>query len=55
MKFTNRSNKTNEWVGGPTKKFKQIPGYAGHVPGLKADSLCGGTYARLTQTAFDRN
>lgn len=48
--FGNRSKEAPTWIGGHTQDLKpqHLPGYAGHVPGVKADNLYAKTYGTLT-------
>jgi hypothetical protein len=43
------------WVGGPTHHIQNqhIPGYCGHVRGLKAESLLGAPFAKLTAKSLN--
>ena len=38
------------WTGGPTHSVQKqhVPGYCGHVSGMKAENLYGEPYAKLT-------
>ena len=43
------------WVGGPTHHVQRqhIPGYKGHVAGLKSEGLYARPYARLTAESLN--
>ncbi len=43
------------WTGGPTHHLQKqhIPGYCGHVKGLKAENLHGQPFAKLTADALE--
>jgi len=47
---TEASNLNGTWIGGPTHQLQKqhIPGYVGHVDGLKAENLFGQPYSKLT-------
>lgn len=62
LKYTNWSKKAWNWIWGPNDqiRYQQIPGYTGHVPGIKSENLFSKSYARTTATAnsnkrFNRN
>ena len=42
------------WTGGPTHVVQKqhIPGYRGHVQGLKAENLFGAPFAKLTANSL---
>jgi hypothetical protein len=43
------------WTGGPTHVIQKqhIPGYRGHVQGLKAENLFGAPFAKLTANSLN--
>ena len=56
LKVGNKSKLANNWIGGPTHEVMQqhIPGYKGHVAGVKAENyeMTGGSFARTTAKSF---
>lgn len=48
--FIHNDTKSVTWTGGPTHQFQRqhIPGYRGHVPGIKAENLFGEPFAKIT-------
>jgi hypothetical protein len=43
------------WVGGPTHHIQKqhIPGYCGHVRGVKSEGLIGATFAKITAKSLN--
>jgi len=43
------------WTGGPTHVVQKqhVPGYRGHVQGLKAENLFGAPFAKLTANSLN--
>jgi len=53
LKYGNWSKHAINWIAGPNHeiRYQQIPGYTGHVPGIRSESLYSKSYARTTATA----
>ena len=53
LKYGNWSKHAVNWISGPNHeiRYQQVPGYTGHVPGIKSENLHAKSYARTTATA----
>jgi hypothetical protein len=53
LKYGNWSKHAVNWIAGPSHeiRYQQVPGYTGHVPGIKSENLYAKSYARTTATA----
>lgn len=56
LKYTNWSKNASNWICGPVHEIRlqHIPGYNGHVQGIRSENVHGRTYARSTATAINR-
>lgn len=57
MKYTNWSKKAPNWICGPKHEIRtqHIPGYKGHVHGVKTENLYGKAFARTTASAINKS
>lgn len=53
LKFGNTSRKAYNWIGGPNHELQpqHIPGYTGHVSGIKSENMFSKSFARSTAMA----
>ena len=53
LKYGNWSKNAVNWISGPNHeiRYQHVPGYTGHVPGIKSENLYAKSYARTTATA----
>lgn len=54
--FGNHSKKARNWISGPTHEvcLQHVPGYLGHVPGIKSENIFSKSYAKCSATAIGK-
>ena len=54
--YGNFSKFARNWVSGPTHEvcLQHVPGYLGHVPGIKAENIFSKSYAKCTAAAIGK-
>lgn len=54
LRFGNHSAKGANWIGGPTNNLQSqyIPGYSGHLPGVKGENLYGKSFAKTSSKSI---
>lgn len=57
MQYGNHSKFGDNWLGGPTANIKaqHIPGYAGYVPQIGSENLCGKGFTRTTADSINKD
>ena len=54
--YGNMSRYAKNWISGPNHQIRnqQVPGYTGHIKGLKSENLYGGSYGNCTAKAIGK-
>ena len=54
--YGNWSKFARNWISGPTHEvcLQHVPGYLGHVPGIKAENIFSKSYAKCTAAAIGK-
>jgi len=54
--FGNMSRYAKNWINGPNHQIRnqQVPGYTGHVKGLRSENLFAGSYGNCTAVAIGK-